>query len=338
MCVGFGTFFMRQPSSGISESATPKIMKIPKTTLLVSLLLFWLVPHSIWAEWVTLRDCRLVPSEGNDGDSFRFVSGGQEYIARLYFVDSAEKDDQVPDRIVQQMEAFGVSEDKVYQYGHEAKMFTERVLAGPFTVVTRFQDARGRSKLPRHYSFVFPNGSRQDLGSLLTEAGLARSFGQTAKNDLRLDRTHYDRLEAKARREGMGIFGGRKLPVIQEEPAKNEPTTSTASSENSTETPLPFASDLMIPLIDLLHANLLASNEALLAAVRGDAPSTQSAAPAKININTASLGDLEFLRGVSAAIARRIVQNRPYSCIEDLRRVPRLGEATIKGLLPLVEF
>jgi endonuclease YncB( thermonuclease family) len=249
-------------------------------------LLLLALPVQASSEWVTMSDCRLVPSDGNDGDSFYFLSGGEEYIARLYFVDCAEKDDQVPDRIVQQMEAFGVSEDEVYQYGHEAKKFTERVLAGPFTVVTRFQDARGRSKLPRHYAFVFPNGSRKDLGSLLTEAGLARSFGQTAKNDLRLDRAHYDRLEAKAQSEGMGIFGGRKPAVVHTEPQHQEQTASTAPSEEPATPPAAFAPDLMIPLIDLLHANLLASNEALLAAVRGDAPSAQRDA-ARVSRNQA---------------------------------------------------
>ena len=111
---------------------------------------WWATPNACSGEWVQLNDCRLVPHEGNDGDSFHFESGGSEYIARLYFVDCPEKDDQVPDRIAQQMEAFGVSEEKVYAYGREAKKFTERLLARPFIVVTRFQDAMGRSKLPRY--------------------------------------------------------------------------------------------------------------------------------------------------------------------------------------------
>ena len=111
------------------------------------------------------------------------------------------------------MQAFGVSEEKVYAYGREAKKFTERVLARPFIVVTRFQDAMGRSKLPRYYSFVFPNGSRPDLGSLLTNAGLTRSYGQKAANDLGLNRYYYDQLEPKGATIGSAFTAGTDLRI-----------------------------------------------------------------------------------------------------------------------------
>jgi len=292
-----------------------------------------------------MKECRLLPSDGNDGDSFHFLSGGEEYIARLYFVDCAEKDDQVPDRIVQQMAAFGVSEDKVYAYGHEAKKFAERVLARPFTVVTRFQDARGRSKLPRYYSFVFPNGSRQDLGTLLTEAGLARSFGQTALNDLRLDRAHYDRLEEKARRGGLGIFGGRK-PSHATELSENIDASSTADAE-PVETPEPkeaaapvVSHDLMIPLIDMLSAQLKASTDALIAAISRESVEVETSRPsgARINLNTATRSELESLPGINAVMADGIIEHRPYSAVADLLRVPMLGGERIKQFTALVEF
>lgn len=302
---------------------------------LASLIVLFL-PLQAVAEWVVMRDCRLVASDGNDGDSFHFSYDGREYIARLYFVDCAETNDQVPDRIVQQMEAFGVPRDKVYRYGHEAKKFTERVLARPFTVVTRFQDARGRSRLPRHYAFVFPNGSRSDLGSLLTNAGLARSFGQRARNDLRLDRAHYDRLEAEARRQRRGIFGGNRSTRFADEPRqKDRPAPTKGPSTKTSRRPL----DPMVALIDLLQANLRASNDALVQAVGGHAGKpVEPPAGRRINVNTASRGELESLPGIGGVMSRRIIENRPYSSIGDLRRVPRVGEAAIKRLAPLVEF
>jgi DNA uptake protein ComE-like DNA-binding protein len=266
---------------------------------------------------------------------------GERYIARLYFVDCAETDNQVPDRIVQQMEAFGVSEDTVYRYGHEAKKFAERVLARPFTVVTRFQDARGRSRLPRYYSFVFPNGSRQDLGSMLTEAGLARSFGQTARNDLRLDRAHYDRLEAKARREGMGIFGGRKPQAAYAtmQPAQEAPQAQ-ARPVNSAPAVAP-APDLALSLIDALSSDLQIGNAALGGAASANSPRREAEAArhsGKINVNMASQSELERLPGVGRALSKRIIANRPYATIGDLSRVPRLGESVIERIAPLVEF
>lgn len=345
MCVGFGTFFMQQSSFGIFGSSTPLIMKIPnpnpKSHPIIPLFLLLLVPLSALADWATMRDCRLVPSDGNDGDSFHFLSGGEEYIARLYFVDCAEKDDQVPERIVQQMEAFGVSEDVVYRYGHEAKKFTERVLAQPFTVITRFQDARGRSKLPRYYSFIFPDGSRQDLGTLLTEAGLARSFGQTAKNDLRLDRAHYDREEERARREGMGIFGGRKPERI--DAPRQAIMSSASSSPVEPQMPIVVAPDLTASLIDSLGADLQASTDALVAGVSrassGDSVNPPPVAqPGAINLNSATSSQLESLPGIGRSLAKAIIEHRPYATTEDLRRVPRLGDAAIDRIAPLVKF
>lgn len=344
MCAGFGTLTERVCFFVAAGSSTPRPMKIQNPASLLprlAVLLLLVLPVQASSEWITMKDCRLVPSDGNDGDSFHFLSGGQEYIARLYFVDCAEKDDQVPDRIVKQMEAFGVTEDKVYRYGHEAKKFTERVLARPFTVVTRFQDAMGRSKLPRYYSFIFPNGTRKDLGSLLAEAGLARSFGQTAQNDLRLDRAHYDRLEERARREGMGIFGGRKPPAsehIDEPPALPTPQRANPAppSQPSVSEPEPTFGEALI-------ADLQASNDALLASVAGASPSgSGNPAPAgkaeAINLNTANQSRLESLPGIGRSLAKAIIEHRPYATLDDLRRVPRLGDSAIEGIAPLVEF
>lgn len=335
----------RFPVAAGSSTPRPMLTQNPSFLLSrISALLLLALPVQASSEWVAMRDCRLVPHDGNDGDSFHFESGGQEYIARLYFVDCAEKDDQVPDRIVQQMEAFGIPEHKVYHYGHEARRFTERVLARPFTVVTRFQDARGRSKLPRYYSFVFPNGSRPDLGTMLTEAGLARSFGQTAQNDLRLDRAHYDRLEAVARRGGIGIFGGNRPPAHQNEPEVPRPPPLELAVKSS-EAPLRQSGDLFAAITQEIFDGVQASNDALLGAARVG-KSEPKTGPAKvrhgaqvaINLNTASQSQLESLPGVGPVLAERIIANRPYTALEDLRRVPRLGEAAIARIAPLVAF
>ncbi len=312
---------------------------------LLTALLILALPLQAAAEWLQLNDCRLVPHDANDGDSFHFESGGREYIARLYFADCAETDDQVPKRIVQQMEAFGISEQKVYSYGQEAKKFTDRVLAHPFTVVTRFQDARGRSKKPRYYAFVFPQGSRKDLGSLLIEAGLARSFGQVAKNDLRLDRGHYDQLQARAQRQGMGVWGGRRHnPHFAEFDDSGEAAPAAEPMPGNPPPPANPADRGKVTLFDALNdaviGNLRSSNRALLAQF---SDKSQPADPAgskdtRINLNTAAREQIEMLPGIGQVLAGRIIENRPYRSAEDLKRVPRLGAGVISKIAPLVEF
>jgi endonuclease YncB( thermonuclease family) len=136
-------------------------------------------------EWVYLENVRLLPNKSNDGDSFHVMHEGQEYIFRLYFVDCPETDDSYPERVAEQAAHFGTTSENAIEVGNEAKYATELLLEAPFDVVTRWQEAGGRSKLDRHYAMILIDGSNgpksADLAAVLVSHGLARVHGVRVK-------------------------------------------------------------------------------------------------------------------------------------------------------------
>ena len=132
--------------------------------------------------WTKFERCRLLENVSNDGDSFHVKADGKEYIFRLYEVDTpeSEKDAQIESRIEEQKAYFGLnSEESVLAWGKQAAEFSRDQLQRPFTVMTRFLDAMGRSDLPRNYAFII-TADGEDLGQALVANGLARAWGQRA--------------------------------------------------------------------------------------------------------------------------------------------------------------
>jgi len=114
-----------------------------------------------------------------DGDSFHVMHQGREYIFRLYFVDSPESDPTIVERIKDQAAYFGISSKDVPRAGQAAAEFTRKRLAGSdITIVTRWQNALGRSSLARFYGVVLINGS--NLAEQLVANGWARIYGLKA--------------------------------------------------------------------------------------------------------------------------------------------------------------
>ncbi len=146
-----------------------------------------------------------------DGDSFHVLHQGKNHIFRLYFVDCPETDTSFPDRITDQMEDFGLANPAaVVAAGEKAKEFTKKLLAGPFTVLTKWEDARGNSRQPRNYAVILVG--KKNLAEELARAGYARAYGMPADYpDASRAKSFKDglrRLQANAIRQKLGAFAG----------------------------------------------------------------------------------------------------------------------------------
>ena len=56
----------------------------------------------------------------------------------------------------------------------------------------------------------------------------------------------------------------------------------------------------------------------------------------KININTAGQSEIETLPGIGPSKAQGIIENRPYDSIEEIQKVPGIGEGTFKKIQDLI--
>ena len=63
---------------------------------------------------------------------------------------------------------------------------------------------------------------------------------------------------------------------------------------------------------------------------------------AKVNINTATVDELQTLPGIGATIAQRIVEYRnthgPFQKVEDLLNVKGIGEKKLEKIKPFIEI
>lgn len=70
------------------------------------------------------------------------------------------------------------------------------------------------------------------------------------------------------------------------------------------------------------------------------APKASAAATAQVNLNTATVAQLETLPGIGAATAKRIIEHRQkngaFKKIEELMNIKGIGEKSFLKLKPLV--
>jgi competence protein ComEA len=255
--------------------------------------------------WITLQGGHYLLKRPNDGDSFHVSVEGHEYIFRLYFVDAPETSAEFRDRVEEQAKYFGATVDQVLEIGDLAKQFTREKLTEPFLVRTCWEDAGGRSRMQRFYAFVQTRTG--DLGEQLVENGLARSHPATAKPEgLTSTAAEWQKLmalEQKAKREKVGGWGANedRMAIRAQQP----------ESEKGID-----------PFDKFFHP---AGEAPVPAAAATPAASAPVASLPKLDVNAASLSELQNIPGIGLVVAQRIIEARPFKSADDLQRVKGIG-------------
>ena len=265
---------------------------------LVAVLTLALATAAAGQELQKFEGCRMVDSDWADGDSFPVkLPDGQEIVLRLYYVDCNEtsattETDQR--RVRGQSSYFGIDDHQVtLASGRLAAGEVRKLLTEPFTVHTAFAAAPGRSAKPRTYGFVTLADGR-DLGEVLVGDGLARSFGLRRGTP---DGRTTDAAEAQMDDLELGAAIARR-GIWAETDAQR--------------------------LISLREAQRAEERELQ------EAFGPRAGEP--IDPNTASVDEIMLLPGIGEVLAERIVKGRPYKTIDDLRRVPGVGDKVFAKL------
>ena len=66
--------------------------------------------------------------------------------------------------------------------------------------------------------------------------------------------------------------------------------------------------------------------------------STQNAQSSKININNASMSELDTLPGIGKVTAQKIIQNRPYQSIDELLTKKVVGKSVFEKIKDLIQI
>lgn len=263
----------------------------------------------------TLQNCKRVPTDWADGDSFLIqTTDGKQHTVRLYGADCFEwhvTDESDARRLRAQRRYFGISGfggspqasiEAAKGFGKAAADDIAVALKAPFTVHTAFSDAMGDGKHKRIYAFV-TTGSGEDLSERLVGLGLARAFGvyrETPTGRTSKDyRAYLQDVELRAAKLGVGAWAKTDWDQL---PAERQ-----AERMESIELGLATAAPK-------LHAGQ------------------------KVNPNTAARDQLMLLPGVGEKTANRIIEARPFKVPRDLLNVEGIGPKILERLEPFLQI
>ena len=257
------------------------------------------------AELETIKNATLIEAGLNDGDSFKVNADGKELHLRLYYVDCLETaagSDAELERIREQQYHFGLEDPAaVVRFGKQATEYVKRVLARPFTIHTGYAFAPGRSATGRYYAFIETHDGR-DLGHLLVEQGLARIHGKTrpapsgTPSETVLEELQDMRWIAMLNRAG--IWGETDPRLLSE-----------------------------------MHKRKREKDRERKA-FREKLKTKRTSCDNPFDLNTASTEQFQQLHGIGPVTAAKITAGRPYRSVEDLLKIPGIGEKTLEKMRP----
>ena len=259
------------------------------------------------AELETIENATLIEAGLNDGDSFKVRAAGEELHLRLYYVDCLETaagTDAELERIREQQYHFGLEDPAaVVRFGKQAADYVKRILSRPFTIHTGYAFAPGRSATGRYYAFIETHDNR-DLGHLLVEQGLARIHGKTRP----------------------APDGTPSETVIEElQDMRSVAMLNRAGIWEETDPSL---------LPDMHKRQREKDRERKEFRKKFKPKRTSCDNP--LDLNTASQEQFQQLHGIGPVKAAKIAAGRPYRSVEDLLKIPGIGEKTLEKIRPCV--
>jgi competence protein ComEA len=97
---------------------------------------------------------------------------------------------------------------------------------------------------------------------------------------------------------------------------------------------------IIIATVLAIGVTVLSSSPALAGASQAQAPASAEPSKAPLNLNTATLDQLETLPGIGRKVAERIIEHRTksgsFKRIEELMNVKGIGEKSFLKIKPLV--